>query len=674
MLFLGAAIKRVGRVDVGDTITDHLPQERERGITIQSAVVSMHWKDCLINLIDTPGHVDFTMEVEGALRVLDGTVVVIDAVSGVQAQTRTVWNQSQNRLTPSIAFVNKMDRIGASFEDSLESLRSKLNMKACPIQMPVGNEDKFSGIIDLITFTKMIWEKGTPPAILNVSEDDELYETAFQARTELIEAIAEYDNRMLELYLQNPDMITEKDLLFSLRELCINESFVPVLCGASLQGKGIHHLLDAIRAFLPSPLERKHENLILAEANKYSPSPYTDRKKLTPTSEEFCALVFKTVHDNTRGSIAYARIFSGVLECKSVVLNTMRSIKERVNQLCLVNADGLKRVDKLEAGQVCCIIGLKHTRSGDTLVGEKGSLRAYRLDGPRLPKSLYSLSIEPQQESQQVQLEECLHVLCMEDPSLSFEFDGESAQTILRGIGELHLEVACDKIRRQFGIEVSTGKAYVAYRESVGVGMKIDSSYCYDKEIGTKRLYAGLRYIISCTKGKDIEEDVNIHVANSVKASLSNDELVALIQGLNSAILRGPCGYPLVGFEVSIIDAWKDKDSTPGAFQACAFTVVHSCLRDTCHVLLEPIGITDIEVPSKFLGTALSDFTVKRRGIVREIENKTDEMCIIRGLVPMSEMLSYASSIRSITQGSGIFSLQYSHLAVVEGFRRNSLS
>ncbi len=667
MLYLGGAIKKVGRVDVGNTITDYLPQERERGITIQSAAISMQWKECLINLIDTPGHVDFTMEVESALRVLDGTVVIIDAASGVQAQTRTVWAQSQNRMIPSVAFVNKMDRVGASFQASLKSLRSKLHMKAYPIQLPIGNEDKFSGLIDLITFTKMIWEEGRVPSILKLEEEDDLYEIAMHARTELIEVLAEYDDSFFERYLQNAGTITEKEIKSSLRNSCINEKLVPVLCGASLQGKGINCLLDAIVNYLPSPLDRKSEHLILAEmSRKDSSSSSTEVKEVNPFSRELCALVFKVLHDNARGNIVYVRIFSGVLECKSILFNSTKSVKERVHQIFSLNANTLRRIDRLEAGGVCCIIGLKHALTGDTLVADKSPIQCYHLEGLRSPKSVYSLSIEPERESQQTKLEESLHILSVEDPSFNFEIDEESGQITLKGIGELHLEVVCDKLERQFGIKVNTGDAYVAYRESIGIGYKMESFFFYDKEIGTKRLFAGLKYIISCTKGKDIEDSVDITIADSVKASLNSDEYVALLEGLNSATSRGPFGYPLMGFNVYIIEASRSKDSTPGAFQACAFSVIDNCLRSTSHVILEPLAWVDMEFPAQFLGIILSDFTVKRRGTIKEVENNKDGKCFLHGVVPISEMLSYASSLRSMTQGEGIFSLKYSHLAVVE--------
>ena len=324
MLYLTGATKAIGRVDMGDTITDYLPQERERGITIQSAVISMRWKDCTINLIDTPGHLDFTTEVEGALRVSDGTVVIIDAVSGVQAQTRTVWGQSQNRVIPSIAFINKMDKAGASFEASLESLRSKLNMKACPIQIPIVSQDRFSGIIDLITFRKTALENGQAPVMVALEKEDELYEIAYRARMHLIEVLGENDDSILEKYVEDSDSITAKEIVSSLRKLCIDDSFVPVLCGASLKGKGIYSLLDAIVAFLPTPSERKSENLIFTEIScKESSSRFAEPRKLTFASEELCAFAFKVIHDNARGNVVYARIFSGVLENKSMLFTNI---------------------------------------------------------------------------------------------------------------------------------------------------------------------------------------------------------------------------------------------------------------------------------------------------------------------------------------------------------------
>ena len=594
---------------------------------------------------------------------MDGVIVVVDAVAGVQAQTRTVWNQVRKRSTPSIAFVNKMDRDGASFERCVQSLRLKLGMNAVPIQIPIGCEDAFDGVIDLLTLSKITWKNRTArnpekPIASILNQSDKEFDAAMEARVLLIEAVAEHDDGLMEKYLESPESISTADILKALRNACVGDKVVPVLCGASLRGKGIEPLLDSVIAFLPSPVDRSPESLISKKDSKHV-------KLLLPTSNDLCALAFKVTHDDARGPIVFVRLFSGTIDERTVLHNSTKGVKERVNQILAVNADDLEKVQSFASGNVCCLIGLKNTTTGETLVMDKGPLQHFILAGLDLPKAVFSISIEPERSSQQTDLEKALKILTIEDPSLGFEVSNESGQTLLSGIGELHLEIVCDKIRRQFGIEVSTGCAYIAYRETLEEGTLQQGCYVYDRTYGVKRLFASLGYIITRDEGSS---DVVIAVDDSVRKMLHADEYIAVLEGLQAASLRGPLGYPLVGLRVSIVTAERDQDSSPGSFRACSSALVDTVLRSSSHILLEPIMRVEIDLPTRFVGEILSDLTVKRRGLVKEVNsnNVKVERSTVHGTVPLATMLGYASSVRSMTQGEGTFSLEYSNLSVVD--------
>jgi len=674
MLFLCGETSSVGRVDTGDTVMDFLPQERERGITIQAAAISFKWKDYNINLIDTPGHVDFTIEVERSARVLDGAVVIIDAVSGVQAQTRTVWRQTRKQGLPSLAFVNKMDRDGASFDRAILSLKSKLGANAVPLQLPVGSDSIFSGVIDLLTLTKVVWEGNsnsntsgtsrTPqrPKVSKLAEDDEDYERAIAARQVMIESIAECDDVLMELYLSNTEKeIETKHLLSALRRTCLQGSLVPALCGASLRGKGVEPLLDAVLAFLPSPLDRPPARAIDSKGQV---------KMIPPDSKELCAMAFKVVHDAARGPLVYVRTFAGTLSSKQVLYNSTKGAKERLNQLLLVSADDLDGIAEIGPGNVACIVGLKHTVTGDTLVNDRSPLHTYVLDGLTIPKPVFSISIEPEKSSQQADLEAALAILSTEDPSLTVEINAESGQTLLRGIGELHLEIVCDKLKRQFNIEVATGETYVAYRESLDAdsfgSSKSSSRYVYDRTVNAvKRLFAALTFEVEALGTSD---DPVFGIAEEAKAILTSDEHVALLDGIKGALSRGPKGFPVVGVKVIVTGVERDTDTTPGAIRACAAVFIDQLMRGEHHALLEPIMDLEIELPVQFVGDVLSDLTVKRRAQVKEVlAAGSDEerggtgtkSSTIMAQVPLASMLGYASSIRSLTQGEGSFSLEF---------------
>jgi elongation factor G len=663
MLYLCGEINSVGRVDSGDTVLDFMTQERERGITIQSAAISAKWKNYNINLIDTPGHVDFTIEVERASRVLDGVVVIVDAVSGVQSQTQTVWKQTRKQSIPAIAFINKMDRIGADFDRSLKSLKKKLSMNVVPIQLPIGNEDTFSGVIDLLTLNKVIWGIGSEnmknktrpsePVITPLEIDDPLYNEALGLRRNMIESLSEFDDEMMDQYLEDTsdklDSFDIKYLVASIRKNCVIGNIVPAMSGASLRGKGVEPLLDALISFLPSPLDRPPSVAI----NTLDKSKI---KSLTPSSKELCALAFKVVYDASRGPLVYVRTYSGSLEVKQVLHNSTRNTKERVNQLLLVSADDLEQIDKIGPGNVACLVGLKNTVTGDTLVLDKGPIHSYVLDGLQIPKPVFSIAIEPEKSSQQKELEGILKILLLEDPSLCVDIGKESGQTLLRGLGELHLEIVCDRIRREFNIDVTTGKTYIAYRETMNVENGIiEKRFVYDRTMGTKRMFSAIT--IQATPTGDNSEPTII-LDELMKHKLQKDENIALIEGIKESFTRGLKGFPVVGIDLKVIDVERDTDTTIGSVRACSSIIISNLLRDSNHVILEPIMLAEIDVPIKYVGDVLQDLTVKRRGLIKEV-TVSPHYHQISVHVPLSSMLGYATGIRSMTQGEGSFSMEY---------------
>ena len=726
MLFLCGETTSVGRVDTGDTVMDFLPQERERGITIQAAAITLSWKSHRINLIDTPGHVDFTIEVERSVRVIDGAVIIVDAVSGVQAQTKTVWRQAQKQSLPAIAFINKMDRDGASFDRTLASIRTKLGANAVALQLPIFSpqdptggvgDAAFLGVVDLLTLTRATWNSGsggdahssgqpssrTPPRAVTspLSTTDPLYASAVAARRALVERIVETDDVLLDQYLEKgEESVSVETLLKALRRACIRGQLVPTLCGASLRGKGVEPLLDSVLAFLPSPAERPQIQAV-HRSDKSKPL-----RELDPlTTRDLCALAFKIVNDEARGPLVFVRTFTGSLTSKLSLLNATRGQRERVNQLLSVTADDLEQLAELGPGNVGCLVGLKHTVTGDTLVLDKGPLKDYVLAGLTVPRPVFSQSVEPEQTSQQAALEAALAVLCMEDPSLQVELDKESGQTLLRGLGELHLEIVRDKLQRQFGISVSTGRAYVAYRESlccdgpsgaasrpeggteiVGGGSEGKSnvpapehlhSYTYDKAVGNRRMFASLTLGIEPLGDAG---DPIVIVDRTATMSLTADEKVSLVEAIHGALSRGPRGYPVVGLRVSVVNVQRDADTTPGAVRACCAILIDQVLRSPRkHALLEPLMQVEVEAPAEFVGEVLNDLTVKRRGLVREVfaggaavasaaaqgSSSSSSLAqqpkgsVILAQVPLATMLGYASTLRSATRGEGSFSMEF---------------
>jgi elongation factor G len=663
ILYASGFTKEVGRVDDGNTVMDFLPQERERGITISSAAIAISWKDHSINIIDTPGHVDFTVEVERSVRVLDSAVVVIDAVAGVQAQTRTVWKLAQKNLLPALVFTNKMDRDGASMSRAVDSLRNKLGMNGVPIQYPLIRDDIFVGLVDLTTLNLISWDARTssskaplPPSVDLISEDHPFYAEIQQARVDMLETIADTDEEFMTAYLNDSTEITPSLIRKALRRGCLDRKLVPVLCGASLKGKGIEPLLDSIVEYLPSPYDKVADKAVNKETG--------EEILVAPGNQELFALAFKVIFDRARGPLVFVRVYSGSLQSRKPLFNTSKQKKDIPNQVLHINADDLSQSTSIEAGNIGCIVGLKNTATGDTLVAASSSWKNFSLSGLTIPQNVFSVSIEPDKSSQQTDLVKALSILALEDPSLMYEVSEESGQTIIRGLGELHLDIVCDKLRRQFNIDVHIGKAYVAYRESVGVDQRpMTTDFTLDRVIGSNRLYAAITATI---RKMDDFSPACVVIEEDLKRRLSPLERDTIMDAFASCLSSGSRGYPLVGVSIQISSFLKDHDTTEGAIRACIVSYVQSMLKGLDLVVLEPVMSLEIECSEPSVGNILSDLSVKRRAEIKEVISLPGEISSISGLVPLETMLGYATELRSMTHGQGTFSMEYFSHQIVD--------
>ncbi|CAM9280876.1 unnamed protein product [Scytosiphon promiscuus] len=708
----GKITRQQGSVDSGDTVTDFMPQERERGITIQSAAVTVEWGGGRINVIDTPGHVDFGLEVERCARVLDGAVLVLDGVAGVQAQTETVWRTAQKHEIPAIAFVNKLDREGADFKHVLRTLERRLGVLPLPLQIPVGSGTEFVGMVDLVTMKAVLYQAGADGlgkmrasardsvtfVSLELDHADLIFpgtlERANAGRQELLWALADADEAFAELVLERDqekeagdgddnggggdgggDLYTLPEILSAVRRVCLSRAAVPVLCGSSLRGIGVEPLLDSVSTFLPSPLDRpRPTGVVRSEMPASSRGGGGGKKRgrtsgraggvattavaaatgeggsgnavvdVDPLRDDLVAFVFKVTHDKQRGLLSFFRVYAGALEAKVPVYNSTRGAEERPLQVLRVEADDLRMVDSVSSGDVAVAVGLPHAATGDTLVALSGPLRGLQLDGVTVPPPVFSLAVEAESSTQQASFEAALAHMVREDPSLVVEVDEESGQTVLKGIGELHLEVACDRLRREFGVAVQTGQAYVAYREGISEETEIDEDY--ERTFGGKTIAAGLT--IRVTPTDDLSSPPEVEVSPKVEAELVKDEMDALLGGLNDALGRGPAGgYPMAGLTLRVLAARKfgDRVTTPGAVRFAAASAVARAVREAKGGLLEPMMEAEVSVPEAHVGA-------RRAGMGMGVRHE------IRVRVPLRELLGYATTLRSLSGGEASFTME----------------
>ena len=647
ILFYTGKKHKLGEVDEGTADMDWMQQEKERGITITSAATTCYWRDHCINIIDTPGHVDFTAEVERCLRVLDGVVVVFCAVGGVEPQSETVWHQADRYNVPRIAFVNKMDRIGADFFRVLDMMVEKLQAKPIPIQIPIGAENEFSGVVDLIKMKAVRWNAEDLGQTYVYEEiPEELRELAEEYREKLLEEVASEDEVLMEKYLEGEE-ISEEEIKRVLREMTISNRGVPVLCGAALRNIGVQPILDAVVDFLPSPVdippvEGEHPETGEVETRKAS------------DEEPLAALVFKVMTDPNVDRLVYVRIYSGTLKRGQVVYNPGRKRKERVMRILRVHANKYQNINEAYAGDIVALVGPKGSFTGDTLCdGDHPIL----LEPIKFPEPVISVAIEPRTESEKAKLEETLQALLAEDPTFSVKIDEESGQRIISGMGELHLEILVDRMIREFGVQARVGKPQVAYKETVTEPGTGRAAYEYKSE--EISVFAEVELQLEPNeRGKGFEFE------NEVDPSLLPENfLEAIKRGIKSAMTSGVLGYPVVDVKVRLTGVTVRPDSNEMAFEAAAFMAFTKAAREAKPVLLEPIMKLQVTVPSEFVGTVISDLNSRRAQI--HTVTRRGPVEVIEGLVPLAEMFKYATDLRSMTQGRGSYSMEFSHYDIV---------
>ncbi|XP_061071665.1 ribosome-releasing factor 2, mitochondrial isoform X2 [Conger conger] len=669
MLYYSGYTRALGDVDDGDTVTDFMVQERERGITIQSAAVTFDWNEHRINLIDTPGHVDFTLEVERALRVLDGAVAVFDASAGVEAQTLTVWRQADKHCVPRVCFLNKMDKPGACLLYSIESIKKKLKANPVLLQIPIGSGKGFMGLVDLITKEQVIWnvksssEDGRvfQKIPLSSCENAQLLSQAKEARGSLIEQVADLDDEFAELLLgefgEDFDAVPSEKLQAAVRRVTLARKGVPVLCGSALKNKGVQPLLDAITAYLPAPNER---HLHLARWYK----------------DDLCALAFKVLHDKQRGPLVFVRIYSGTMKTQSSVHNINRNATERMSRLMMPFADQHVEIPSLTAGNIALTVGLKQTVTGDTIVSSKASAvaaerRAQKdgavergseqrpsslaLAGVEVPEPVFFCTIEPPTMAKQADLEHALKCLQRQDPSLKVRTDTDSGQTILCGMGELHIEIIHDRIRREYGIETDLGPLQVAYRETVL--HTASTTDTLDRTLGDKRHVVTVG--LSVSPWEDTTSSTSCDIIYKEEVELHPDVRMAVENGIQSSYLHGPLlGYPVLGVSTCVESVCVQPGTSMAMVSACVSRCMLKVLRQAGGQLLEPLMSLEITLEEGHLSSVLGDLA-QRRGAIHDIQSRHDNKVVLAS-VPLAEMMGYSTVLRTLTSGNATFSLQLS--------------
>ena len=648
IMFYTGKTHRIGSVDDGTTVTDWMVQERERGITIVSAAVSAEWNGYQFNLIDTPGHIDFTAEVQRSLRVLDGGVVVFDAVQGVEPQSETVWRQADRYSVPRICFVNKMDRVGASYERTIESIKDRLGANPIPMQLPIGFEATFRGVVDLLEQKAILWEDdlGKEPKIVDVPDD--LKEQARVARAHMVEKIAELDDELTVKYLEAQE-ISVPELKSALRKAVIASKAAPVFCGSSLKNKGVQVLLDAVVDFLPSPADippvgGTDENGEIIELPPDDVAPLS-------------ALVFKIVTDPYVGRLAYFRVYSGVVSQGQTLNNSTKGKRERIGRLIRMHADRREDITEVRAGDIGAVLGLKETFTGDTLCDNKKVV----LENISFPEPVISIAIEPKSSADQEKMGEALRKLAEEDPTFRVRSDENTAQTIIAGMGELHLDILVDRMLREFRVQANVGKPRVAYRESITRPVpKVDHKYA--KQSGGRGQYGHV--VISLEPG---ERGSGIIFENKiVGGSIPKEYIPAVQKGVMEAADTGVlAGYPVVDMKITLFDgSFHEVDSSEMAFKIAASMAFKEGVQRGSPVLLEPIMKVEVVVPDDYLGDVIGQIN-SRRGSIQGMEVRPGNAQAVRSMVPLGEMFGYATELRSATQGRGVFSMEFDHYAPV---------
>jgi len=644
ILFYTGRTHKIGEVHEGAAVMDWMEQEQERGITITSAATTCQWKDCRINLIDTPGHVDFTVEVERSLRVLDGAIALFCSVGGVEPQSETVWRQADKYGVPRIAYVNKMDRMGSDFFQVLDEMVSRLGAHPVAIQLPIGREDAFQGVIDLVEMKALVWsaeDKGETWDVTDIPED--MQEFAQEWRSHMIEKLADHSDELMEIYLEGGDI--ENALIKKvLRQATCDIAITPVLCGTAFKNKGVQPLLDAIIDYLPSPLE-------VPAIKGISPNSGEEETREADENAPFAALAFKVMTDPFVGKLTYFRVYSGTLKAGSHIFNATKDRKERIGRILQMHANRREELDVIYAGELAAAVGLKFTTTGDTLCEQAQPIVLESMD---FPQPVIAVAIEPKTKADQEKLGTSLHKLAEEDPTFQVRTDEETGQTVISGMGELHLEIIVDRLLREFKVDANVGKPQVAYRETIRKPVeKVHGKFV--RQSGGRGQYG--HAVINIEPGAPGEE---YEFVEQISGGVIPKEYIPSVnQGIREAMDNGVlAGYPMVGIKVTLVDgSYHDVDSSEMAFRIAGSMAFKNAVAKAKPVLLEPVMEVEVVVPEEYMGDVIGDLN-SRRGKIEGMEPRATAQ-VIRARVPLAEMFGYATDLRSVTQGRAQYSMQF---------------
>lgn len=644
ILFFTGVSHKIGEVHEGAATMDWMEQERERGITITSAATTCFWKDHQINLIDTPGHVDFTIEVERSMRVLDGAISVFCAVGGVQPQSETVWRQANKYGVPRMVFVNKMDRVGANFFGVEQQIKDRLKANPVPIQIPIGAEDTFKGVIDLVRMKALTWDDAKGPSLPDIGEiPAELMDKAQEYRAKLLDAVAETDDALMEKYLEGVEL-SEEEIKKGIKKGCLSMSIIPMLCGTAFKNKGVQPLLDAVVDFLPSPDEVAQIKGMYEDGTEVSVA--------NSDEGEFAGLAFKIMTDPFVGQLTFVRVYRGCLESGSYVYNSVKGKKERIGRLLRMHSNKREEVKEIHAGEIGAVVGLKDTFTGDTLTGEKDHVILEKMD---FPDPVISVAVEPKTKADQEKMGIALQKLAQEDPSFKVSTDEESGQTIISGMGELHLEIIVDRMLREFKVEAEVGKPQVAYRETIR--NSVEQEYKYAKQSGGRGQYGHVFLRI-----EPVEAGSGFVFVNDIKGGVVPKEYIPAVEkGCQEALQNGVlAGYPVEDIKITLFDgSYHEVDSSEMAFKLAASMCFKEGARKANPAILEPMMKVEVETPEEYMGDVIGDLN-KRRGQVNSMDERSGNK-IITAFCPLAEMFGYSTDLRSQTQGRATYSMEFDH-------------
>jgi len=643
ILFYSGRVHRLGEVHDGTATMDWMAQEQERGITITSAATTCHWLDHQINVIDTPGHVDFTVEVERSLRVLDGVVAIFCAKNGVEPQSETVWRQADRYHVPRMAYVNKMDTMGANYFNVLEMMEKRLKANVVPLQLPMGAESSFKGIIDLIKFNSLVYTDDLGTISEETSIPEEFYQEALQYREKLLEKVAEYDEALLEKYLEEKEIEID-DLKRAIRKATLSNAIVPVLCGSSYKNKGVQLLIDAVVHYLPSPVD-------VPAIKGFHPENEEELTRLPSDEEPFSGLVFKIMTDPYVGKLSFLRIYSGVLQSGSTVYNSAQGRRERIGRILRMHANRRQEVKRASTGDIVAVVGLKQVTTGDTFCNESSPII---LESMKFPEPVISVAIEPKTKMDQEKLSYSLQCLAEEDPTFRTEQDEETGQIIISGMGELHLEVITDRLLREFKVQANIGRPQVSYKEAIKKQSRAEGQFI--RQSGGRGQYGHVELIV---EPRDDEES-DLEFSSEIVGGVIPKEFISAVEaGIREASYNGViAGYPVIGVKARLVDGtYHEVDSSEMAFKIAASQGFKKAVMQAGPVLMEPVMKLEITVPENYMGEVMGDINGRRGRVLGSEPQRGNQ--VIRAAVPLSQMFGYATELRSKTQGRGVYSMEF---------------